>query len=1584
MGSKLLEILNQARRLLLDLSCRNRLLSIPLKTGRFVNVYDEQASEVFRLLVSEKKALSFLPGKQKEQDGQDKEGDVEADEEIGLPIPNEDEDELNGTAKRHVDLRLQTALSPEGLQRRLIDLYRDSEAMIEEQGVNVLYLALGQLKWFESESSDIERFAPLILVPVELSRRTVSDRLILRWREEEILQNYSLSEKLLAEFGITLPSFPDEESLVPAEYFASVARVVESAKRWEVLPDAITLGFFSFAKFLMYRDLNPESWPGEKKIHGHPLITGLLQDGFAVKGDPIPDNANLDELISVDRLDHVVDADSSQAIAIETVRKNQLLVIQGPPGTGKSQSITNIITTAVMDGKKVLFVAEKLAALEVVKRRMEREGLGDLCLELHSNKTSKRAVINEIGRTWQLTRPDMAKLESILPKLERLRSVLSMHSNTLHEPYGNTNVSAFRAMGALSALPDVPSEYSRLSLPDAPEWNADVAALRRSLLQQVVSRIEHIGPPCQHLWRGVRRETVLQIDLTGIRDVIARMNEHLQTLLAEAGRLASMIKQDVPDSTTEVESYCVIAEFMAKAPEYLDRSAIKNPAWDTDGDKIIKLVASLQRYKELRNVEPLVVDDAWQKDFSDVRGPVASHGTSFFRFLNGSYRRSVATLRGALKNPSTKLPRNLLGRVDQIIEGQRILKEITANEEYGRAVFGSNWQGADSDCEKLHAIIQWVDEQQAVGLDADFREVFAVVQERPEALRSTVDSVRAKAAAFCAARSVVEAELRLDWQESFNVIQQEDVPLSMLRDRGATWLIRLDSLSEWNSYYLLRRDAIENGLSPIVTELDSGRLTPKVAGAVFDHAYYAEIFRRIVKDKPNIARFDGALHNTHVNDFKEMDKSRLTLAKYRVLHAHFSKMPAFVGVGPSGILRGEMERQRGHRPVRRLLKDCGSVIQAIKPVFMMSPLSVAQFLEAGAVEFDLLVIDEASQVQPVDALGAVARSKQIVVVGDSKQLPPTRFFQRMTNGSEEEDEEIPQDIVQAGDMESILGLCLARGIPSKMLRWHYRSRHHTLIAVSNHEFYEDRLFIVPSPHSAAAGLGLKFNHVPDGVFERGRAAVNRVEARVVAKAVIEHARKTPQLSLGVAAFSIKQRQAILDELELLRREHPDLEGFFYGHESEPFFVKNLENVQGDERDVIFLSVGYGPDENGYMAMTFGALNAEGGERRLNVLISRAKTRCEVFSSITEDQIDLERAPGRGVAALKAFLSFARTGRMSLAAPSGKLEQSPLEESIRRAVESLGYEVHSQVGIAGFFIDLAVVDRELHGRYILGIECDGASYHSSRSARERDRLRQAVLENHGWIIHRVWSTDWFQRRTDELRKIQSAIQKAKNIAQSEEVTAAPIVSVKVSASDDAGISREVLAISKDERSSELTAVIYEEAKFAVPKKEIHLLSPRELGDIVHRIVSIEGPIHEDEVVVRIRGLWGLSRAGARIQSAVGNSVHTLLTQKRCVRSNGFLSIPGAPVKPRSRVSTSSSTLRKPEYLPPPEVQEAIMVFVDAGHGARREELPSAVARFLGFSVTGPALRELIDSQIDLLLSGGKLILQGDWLQKTIKK
>ena len=386
----------------------------------------------------------------------------------------------------------------------------------------------------------------------------------------------------------------------------------------------------------------------------------------------------------------------------------------------------------------------------------------------------------------------------------------------------------------------------------------------------------------------------------------------------------------------------------------------------------------------------------------------------------------------------------------------------------------------------------------------------------------------------------------------------------------------------------------------------------------------------------------------------------------------------------------------------------GNAIQSIKPVFMMSPLSIAKYIPPGSVSFDIVVFDEASQVRPVEAMGAILRGRQSIVVGDSRQLPPTSFFDSAGGETDEEQS-------ATADLESILGLFCAQGAPERWLRWHYRSRHESLITVSNHEFYDNRLIVFPSPDAGKNESGLRFQHDPDNLYERG--GVNVAEAKRVAAAVMENARNFPNLTLGAVAFNLKQARRIEDELEILRRRNPSLEAsFFTQHPDEPFFVKNLENVQGDERDVIFISVGYGKLSGGYLPMNFGPLNRDGGERRLNVLITRARRRCVVYSNFLAADLDLRRSKARGIQALKTFLKYADTGILDVPRASGREADSPFEEAMAVALRARGHEIEHQVGSAGFFIDLAVVDPDRPGRYMLGIECDGAKYHSARSAR----------------------------------------------------------------------------------------------------------------------------------------------------------------------------------------------------------------------------------------------------------------------------
>jgi hypothetical protein len=447
---------------------------------------------------------------------------------------------------------------------------------------------------------------------------------------------------------------------------------------------------------------------------------------------------------------------------------------------------------------------------------------------------------------------------------------------------------------------------------------------------------------------------------------------------------------------------------------------------------------------------------------------------------------------------------------------------------------------------------------------------------------------------------------------------------------------------------------------------------------------------------------------------------------------------------PTQLLKHEMQKQRRHLPLRELLARAGTAVQAVKPVFMMSPLSVAQYLEPGVLEFDMLLIDEASQVRPVEALGAAARCRQMVVVGDDKQMPPTQFFGRMLGDTGSEDGSLQ---MQAGDVESILGLAIARNMPQRMLRWHYRSKHESLIAVSNREFYDNQLYVVPSPERSGE-LGVRWRFVENGRFLKGR---NENEANVVADAIMRHARECPQWTLGVAAFSVTQRDAILESLAKLRRNNPDLDSFFDPNAADPFFVKNLENVQGDERDAIFVSVGYGPGEDGKVSLNFGPVSASGGERRLNVLMTRAKRVLQIFSSMHAEDIDLTRATGRGPAVFREYLRYAEKGGEFDAARGGR-SSDRFADVVARQLEERGYSVVKQVGLAGLYVDLAIIDPDNSSRYLMGIIVDGETWSSARSVRDRNRTTDGVLQSQGWLIHHLWSLDWFRRPTEQLNRI----------------------------------------------------------------------------------------------------------------------------------------------------------------------------------------------------------------------------------------
>ncbi len=1572
--------LEDSRQELLDLSTRNRLLSIPdeSRSARVVRVVRESSVEVLRMLCQDKKELVFIHG----EGGTSGRRSARAVEESPKASSSEGRitTKANDTAAkpRHlVDSKLQTTMAPEVLDRRLLDLYRTARTLLEEQGVNILYLALGQLTWLEAESSDIPRTAPLLLIPVELVRKTASDQFLIRWTGDDLEENLSLGARLKNDFGIVMPSFPDDDEIDLEAYFGAIRDQVRQQKGWDVQPDAIVLGFFSFAKFLMFRDLDPASWGSPERLLEHPLVVGLLRDGFPASDSPVPENVHLDELISAERLDHVVDADGSQTRAIEVVRRGANLVIQGPPGTGKSQSITNIIATAVLDGKKVLFIAEKLAALEVVKRRREKEGLGALCLELHSNRSNKRAVLAEIDQTWKLGEPVASGIAKVPSRLEEKRGILNRHVEALHASHPTSGLSLFEVLGQIAALKETPNLGSIEPLQGAEAWSADRRLELRGLLEDVARRIAEIGPIPEHPWRGTRLTSALPVDLDRLHGAVDAAADAIERLLRTIESLRQELRLPSPRSLSEAGVLARKAAAIASAPAF-DRALALAAPWKSNLQSVAELVADGRRWAALRKeLDPLLVDGTWDRDLEAVRTSIAARASSWLRFLSGDYRRALVTARAAFRNPMPAPNEGGLALLDRVVEGQRLRRRVRSSASLGIEAFGSLWQGERSDWDQLAGIVDWMQTQRNSELGEEVLSCLAALDVPMSRLTPALASLGTLLEEVRLALERVVGAMNLDPVEALGADVPMGLDVDILVGRLRDWRQGRGRLPEWIQFHRIRTEVRSAGMASLLHHLESGQIPTDMAGAAHDQLYLGQILGELMRGRKHLENFVGDLHEKRIEEFRTLDLERRNVARYQVLDRHFRGIPRGAsGVGAVGILRSEIERKRGHRSVRRLLRDAGSVIQAIKPVFMMSPLSVAQFLEPGAVEFDLLVIDEASQVEPVDALGAIARSRQIVVVGDTRQLPPTGFFSRLTtNETETEDSEEESSMAGARDIESVLGLCRARGLPERMLRWHYRSRHQSLIAVSNREFYEDQLFIVPSAEERNPGLGLDFRHVPDGVFDSGGTGTNRIEAAAVCREILEHARTHPGLSLGVASFSVRQQQAILDELELLRRENSNLEPFFAAHPHEPFFVKNLESVQGDERDVILISVGYGRNASGYMAMRFGPLGAEGGERRLNVLITRAKRRCLVFASITADDIDLDRAGGRGVAALKSFLRYAETGILGTPQLTGRGADSPFETSVLRAVESLGYTGDLQVGQSGFFIDIGVRDPDRPGRYLLGIECDGASYHSSRSARDRDRLRQALLEDHGWTIHRIWSLDWFQDPASQIRRLEAALRKARSSTSKShqppgnpaEPTPEPIQRTDTPAPDEAA--GEGLAP-------------YEEARPEVPRnKEPEELSVKRMADLLEEILKVEAPMHRDELCLRIRNLWKKARITKAIEQSVDVGLATLRGRGGLIEEEGFLRLPQTQIRVRNRAQASSEALRKADGIPPAEIREAIRILLTGSHGASREELPSPVAQLLGLSHAGSNLKAVIQRELQSLEQSGR-VLEADGRLKWV--
>ncbi|MDU4959072.1 MAG: DUF3320 domain-containing protein [Sporomusaceae bacterium] len=909
--------------------------------------------------------------------------------------------------------------------------------------------------------------------------------------------------------------------------------------------------------------------------------------------------------------------------------------------------------------------------------------------------------------------------------------------------------------------------------------------------------------------------------------------------------------------------------------------------------------------------------------------------------------------------------------LDSIAEGMK--KE----SERLQSLFGKRFCGLDTGWSEVMAAIEWTQSFKRLNEGREISEKLAQFLSSGDAPPYNSATIRAANARIERAMKIIE--------DSFehNLIQFQSCGFLNISGKTRLLIERVKDLEYWVDYKSAFGRLCSVGLKNFIQNISE---SPPHSGELIrllKKSIAAEQVRILIETVPALANFKGVNHEQLVAEFRIIDRKIVELTPASIIHACNARRPTANGFDAQGsevtLLRREANKSRRILPLVTLFERIPNLLLKLKPCLMMSPLSVSQYINPDRFSFDLVIFDEASQIFTEDAVVAIYRGKQVVVAGDSKQMPPTSFFSSLGEEPETDDNE---ETFSSVGYSSVLDECEAF-LPPFPLRWHYRSRHESLITYSNSAFYRN-LVTFPSAVAEHPDYGVQMVHVPDGVYERGGRRWNLREAEVVAEQVFKHFEVHPGKSLGVVAFSRQQADAIEDALEKMRNEDSAYEGFFNEDRLEGFFVKSLENVQGDERDVMIFSIGYGYDRQGRMTMSFGPLNQEGGERRLNVAITRAREKVLVVSSIKASDFDLSQNPKPGALHLYRYLDYAERGpsALEITHPAGRgEEESPFEESVAAVIRELGYTVIPQVGCSGYRIDLGILHPAEPGRFFLGVECDGASYHSGETARDRDRLRQQVLERLGWRIYRIWSQDWFRHKERQIENLKKSLEEAVKAP-----TSIPRTDPVEPAAARVSVKKVQIPEAKPINVQDLKGTVeYQICNLSGQQGDLpfHVAENlNRLAWLARKIVDTEGPVHINIVAKRLAEAYSLTKVGERMRQAVYTAVNRAANGGNIIIQGEFLwpknqseVIPRIPGR-------SEASHRAVELIAPEEIQTAMELIIRQCVGISLDGLITETARMFGIQRATPRIRGILETVAKEMQQKGAATLNGDSL--TLKK
>lgn len=1469
--------------------------------------------------------------------------------------------------------RLLTHYHQQDLDNILIYIHKNAKQAIEENGSSTLYLAVGLLKWFDRKTPEQARYSPILLLPVEISRRSVNSKFTLKSREEETMINITLVEFLRQEYELNLEALEqlptDEKGVDVAKVMGLLRQAVKQLRGWDVL-EQLVLGNFSFSKLILWKDIVVH----QDQLLKSDMVRSLVDGKLAFTENHEPHSAKDFDSIHSHSVVLPIPTDASQMEAVIAAQQGRNFILHGPPGTGKSQTITNIIADALYHGKRVLFVAAKKAALDVVQRRLEQIGLAPFTLELHSNKSKKSDVLVQLAKSIETAKlARTADFQQEAQRLDNAKKAISDYVSVLHQKQ-QVGWSLYDSITALENYCDKSFPKNFISETVLQQLNGTLWQQWSDWLPQFQSIASLIVHPSENPLTALN----LSQYSPSVNDEISAQTQKLMNLLPDVESKSQSLAKAIyfPFSIqvkSEWEQFVQVGIAFQKLPDipfelvrYLSDKENYSvyEEWNKSFNQYQTVLSSILKdyNRNILTTNVSAVEAQWKQ---------AQQSWFLPKWLQSrKIKKQISLFRNTPINNDSEVEQlfshnNQLQEVQRLLQQSRFasvqqaLKNLFKDEQTDLADIGNKAAMVQqisnlTNSWERNALGKWV----LVWQEKNLQYYDEIKQKNQSAISDFIQL----ATTFNQQAKSYETLTGIDFQQKENWNSETINQLQNIQ-------IHLPHLKNWMNYVQLRKQGETLHLQWLINAYESKLCNAETLTDYFHFTVHASIAQRVISQHEALSLFNAGLFESKIEQYKKIAKDfqYLTIQELRVkLAAQLPNTTAeAMQSSEIGILQRAIKNRGRGLSIRKLFDQIPNLLPRIAPCMLMSPISVAQYFDVSTKHFDILIFDEASQLPTCEAVSALARAKQSVIVGDPKQMPPTSFFSTIKLDEENMDVE---------DLESILDDCLSLSVPSKYLLRHYRSKHESLIAFSNVNYYENKLLTFPS--SDDLNRKVKYHHIK-GFYDKGKTRTNKFEADEIVQYIKAHY-NNPQkrkLSVGVVTFSQTQQNLIEDKLQKLFMSDLKLEEFA-NESNEPLFVKNLENVQGDERDIILFSVCYAPDEEGKMSMNFGPLNRDGGWRRLNVAVTRARYEMHIFATLQADQIDLSRTSAEGVAGLKAFLQFAEKGHLSVRPEDVQeaLNKQHLSAYIGKKLQEKGFEVKCNIGTSGFKVDIGIVHPDKSQQYILGVVIDGHYYYNAQTTNDREMVMPSVLKALGWNVHRIWTMDWYEN-SDKI--IDAIVEKVKQLQTQQEVK--EVIAPEPTFEPMKAMPEEVTPITITSRQKPYVAAVLNSVSSANSETIFEFQNRNSIKQQIQSLVDTEAPISKSLLYKKVLQAWNTSRAGARLDKHLEgvikemNITQTIHHQPFYWGNNTTLDL----------YRSNDIEKRNMEDIAPEEVIVALEEVVTSNLSIEEEELLRYLARTFGFAKVGKQIDTLLRYTIDTAVKQDKVKRENDRIRLADK-